>query len=511
MQTQEELNALRYSFDVWKKYRRASAVLVSQASKKLSFRDALTAQFYRVASLVLETPEQIELRKKREALEAKIQKELAEKNKALKDRAATATDAIQLSSVLGAVLNVMSVMPSPLAQGIANSVLASSVSGLDWNTVDSIWAGLTAREVRSRLNLCAHNEAAKRRWVTTNLFWAMVATPVGTLWGFVSMLMMAHQSGGIRALFLVSGATLGASLALSASSFAFAGGSFLMAARSGYSWYRATQKLNEGALLEDREEKLSALTIKIKSCDDEKLKTLLTLKQNRIQQQVDALSATEPTKIQKKLITLLQLKQKNKIEKQRLDAMANLLCGLGAVCLGIAFLFPPAAIILNICAAILYSVSAVMRLKQFHQKISEQKIRTTIFKSFGSCITPDVVEQKLICEYFSIDKKDKKEYAAILSQLSVEDRKVIVDIKCMEKYKSLPKTEAERRSVSAMNSAHSFYGNRKNLQEADPAAGKLPATPPPMDPAFGEIHVEEIEADGSNSGSGGETPQVFRH
>lgn len=502
MRTQEELNALRYSFDVWKKYRRASAVLASHASKKLSFRDALTAKIQRVASLakttsfrsiiINETPEEAKTRKAKEEAEAIIQKELAEKNKALKDRAATATDAIQLSSVLGAVLNVMSVMPSPLAQGIANSVLASSVSGLDWNTVDSIWAGLTAREVRSRLNLCAHNEAAKRRWVTTNLFWAMVATPVGTLWGFVSMLMMAHQSGGIRALFLVSGATLGASLALSASSFAFAGGSFLMAARSGYSWYRATQKLNNGALLDDRKEKHAALTYKIALCKDEKLKPLLILKQSRIQQQVEALSAEKPTEIQKKLIALLQLKQKNKIEKQQLDAMANLLCGLGAVCLGIAFLFPPAAIILNICAAILYSVSAVMRLKQFHQKISEQKIRTAFFKSYGPAFTPDVVEKKLICKYFNIDETDKKEYEIILSQLSTEDRKVIVDIMCMEK-KSSPQAAAGN-IASALKPSINATEEQKSI------------TPSSMDPGYGKV-VDESD-DEHSSDSGGETQQA---
>lgn len=323
----------------------------------------------------------------------RLKKEADSLSERLKSWSSTADIAMKCYMIFGAVLSVVSAIPLPIFQQISHGLLIISLTGVIWNLIDSAGGICFIPALLKQAADSALHVSSKKMLSYLHTVYFTTVLPALSLWGFATTV-QSIKTAGLKAV-LSSGAALGATAALAASAFAFAGGMFVAAGFSGFSWYRATQKVDPVALLQDRLKKYDALTLKINACENNpEKKIILEKKQNRIQQQVSALffycendekiktkltdaekshsAVTKQSDLQNseksKIATYLIQKQQDKLKEKRFDCMANIAGGLGALLGGLALLIPPAAIPLVIVGVTFFMISAAMKAYQLYQK-----------------------------------------------------------------------------------------------------------------------------------------------
>jgi len=300
-----------------------------------------------------------------------------------------ADDMAKKYSILGASLSLMSVLPIPIVQNISHSLLPCVASGLGWNGIDCGYGVLFGYHMIEKARMSAINQSTRKLMGSANMFWFGAGIPALTLWGFVSMMKQAVHTTHAKTIFM-AGATGSASIALAASSFAFAIGMFIMAGNSAYKWYRAEKKLNPVYLLIDRLKKLEVLNQKSGPSEKEKQLLEKTAEQatalyqhcndkfialsGEIRQQCDPFRGNL---VSPALANSLLEKQKKKIAESKVDVIANVAGGIAAVFAGLAILsvafFPPATIILGVLSAAFFGISATIKAGQLIDRREQSK------------------------------------------------------------------------------------------------------------------------------------------
>lgn len=426
--------------------------------------------------------------------------------------------------------------------GALVGAITNIITGPFWNWWDSWYGAQAANNDLTAAAKSKNRKQSKHFFATANQFWSKLAMPGLTAWGaaliiksFVIDVIIAHNAQT-----MLSGAAFSVALTAAAlSSFAFAGAMFIAAAQSGWNGYKSWRKIDAEYLLTDRKEKLQSLNAEYQE-NTITLETIATrinaLQQNpilileehraahpenyedddffdedfqydentaekeaeterislheqaeelkerqaylhhikpRLEKQITALQAPDSL-----LKYYLRAKQQHKAGQRLLDTTAWMFAGVGAVCGGLALLFPPAAIGLGLVCAGCYAIAAGIKIKQLWDKHKANKLREQVFTALERS---GDVESLLLRDYFSTFNPLGREISwqeleNIKAGLSANDVELIVNWECEKVAKELMAQRAQPKA-----SCWSFFKSndavRLNTVNADEESLLLPLGP----------------------------------
>ena len=350
-------------------------------------------------------------------------------------------------TALSVISLVATLLHSPL-DFVTQSLLVGTMSGVGWNLADSVGGILATPRLFREAKDSVLDPKIKTALAWTNAIYFSSVLPALSIWGFATLI-QSVKAAGIKAIVL-STITLGAATALASCAFGFAAGMFIVAAISGFAWYRAAQKSEPVVLLRDRLKQCDVLQKKINACADDVEKEKLHVKLRRIKLQAEALfyygdtnddtlkvkltdddrnhlvlkeaaikvstlSVDERDQLQNKqkaLATYLIQKQQDKIKEKRFDTFANAIGGVGAVLGGLALLIPPAAIPLMIASVICFAISSAMKAYQLRQKyqLAKEKKKASLEEKDDTALVRDHFDGK---EIEGLSEGDTKRIASM--------------------------------------------------------------------------------------------------
>jgi|GEM_PF-4164897 len=378
--------------------------------------------------------------------------------------------------IFNSALTLLSIVPI-----LSHIPLLNLLIGPIWNYMESGVYFMTSADWRKAQASLLH-KTDRKRLAGVYMFWSTLAAPGLSTWAFVETVLALNSSGSAANLVSTSGITLGAA-AFAASSFAFAGAMLIGAAMAHYECRRAQERSTLSGLTLDRLRKHTCLTKQIRelksqvekldirlersqsSEDRQRFKTqkqacfqeiaLLDQKRTRMRLQAQASykcmsvpektnrpindpitnheiihsigSNTQPTPLERNIVSFLQEKQKITVKKRETDRMAYLLGAAGAVFMALGFLFPIAVIPLEIMGGVCYAAATGIKFMQINDKLASNKRRERVFadaKKRGAA-DDSSIRVSLIREYLNItNEEDYTQY------LSSEDCDLIIDLQC---------------------------------------------------------------------------------
>lgn len=299
-------------------------------------------------------------------------------------RARTADKTMKGYFIFSTAISVAANSHLPVVQQVAQLTAAGLLTGAVWNGVDSVGGIAVGYDdyQKARKSVCHRHQ--KLTLATLNMVWSAAIMPGCTTWGLVSTIKAMASHGGMKELFK-SGIALGGHAALAASSFSFAGAMFICAANSAIGAYGAQQKSKPLHLLKDRIKKYNH-EIKRQAPRTERLTALkkdIIALHDKVQYEGEGVNelkindnenekilsvfvteARQSIRIDEQHAENLINKQKQKARTKKMDACAWTLAGIGAMCVGLAILFPPAAPVLGILGVVGYACAASIKAKQ---------------------------------------------------------------------------------------------------------------------------------------------------
>lgn len=410
------------------------------------------------------------------------------------------------------IAGTISTAANAAVSGAMHIPLIFLLMGPVWNYVDSVGGlGMGVYDIK-KANASLLNRNSKLSLYSIQLIWSLVIMPGLTGWAAYTTIESLAKTGTWKSLIATSGVSLGASTALATSSFVFAGAMFLGASLSAYAWYRAQKKTNPVNLEIDRRERIQELNTNINKLEmdiekqqekissfrtesinetsrkkdkiDQKIKKIefhvkknkekiesFKKKKNIFENQKEALSkynnfklnlsTDQPTNEEKKLVNFLIEKQKIKAEKKKEETIAWVAGGVGAVCVGLGILFPPAAIGLGIAAAGFFAVTSTIKFRQLSDKRRDAKIHRAVYKKIiKENFTEDLKKLSINSQENKFLLNKVEDYLFNLTtikreSLTTTDIKFFIDLKCREIY------EKEIKPSQSKSSCFKFFNKRK--------------------------------------------------